>query len=268
MPDFDDAGNEVFWSGEKARSRSTSSEPLPRISDIRAQLQRDQQSSDKVKVEAANLKLAALNATTDAERHKSIRRLPVTVTESAATDGRAGVVKSFFARGKERLRLFVPTDPRAVSESSADHLSRPMEESAALEEECFEGEPGPCSTSEEMEDLAITVAYTQAEIAYQTAVFEGAYQGGGEEEVALSGPSACNEQPSCAEHAARATLALGGAIAAAAGAVDKIQAAAAAGKTLAAAARVNVGASMLVAGFATGWFVGSYVDCLALMYGD
>ncbi|MEX2660409.1 MAG: hypothetical protein WD227_00715 [Vicinamibacterales bacterium] len=66
--------------------------------------------------------LEVLTAKTSAERHAAIRRLPVTIVRSVATDGRQGVIKSFLADGRVRVQLFVPSTPLPADRSETLEL--------------------------------------------------------------------------------------------------------------------------------------------------
>jgi hypothetical protein len=58
------------------------------------------------------LKILDIVTTKDrAERHRRVQQLGVTITENPANDGRRGIVKTFFAGGTARARVFVPAKP-------------------------------------------------------------------------------------------------------------------------------------------------------------
>lgn len=126
-------------------------------------------------------------AKTPAERHARIQKLPVTITTAPATDGRDGVVKSFAAGGKIRLRLFVANIGHAPEESTA-HRAGP-----AVGDECYDGAEEPCATPEEMDDMAAALADAQAEGESDEANYESEYN----DYMSWCGqtPDGCNDAP-------------------------------------------------------------------------
>jgi hypothetical protein len=72
---------------------------------------------DRARVARAEHLLTILDIVTTkdrAERHRRIQQLGVTITETAATDGRKGTIKTFIAGGAPRARLFVPAKAAAL----------------------------------------------------------------------------------------------------------------------------------------------------------
>lgn len=221
------------------------------------------------------VRLELLAAKTHSERRSLIRRLPVEVVTSAAADGRAGVTKSYLVGGKVRLQTYVPAASHGVSSGpSGDAL--PSDDSAR--EECWEGEEEPCATEEEMDEAGILIAWAVEDAAYQHAQVEAlnaeyaAYCSQNPwaceapaDEVSSSGPSACSEFAGCGDHAYKATVAAVAFVGSSALAVDDYLSVRAAGKKWSVLRWVGRTASVVAATAAAGYFIGSYIDCRALM---
>lgn len=216
------------------------------------------------------------SATSAAERSRLIKRFPVKITTSPSTDGRAGTVKSFAADGKTRVRVFVPTVSTHAFAATPqdDQPSGPAINVSDGQEECYGGQPGPCATPEQMDELVATIAQAQSDVdAYQVELDvnyaeyaahcdQSPWDCGdlsGDSQTALSGPSAC-AAASCwgwagAAVALVATTATG-LITAAASVLPAIGAAALAS---------NVATDIAVATIATsamaGAAVGTFVSC-------
>jgi hypothetical protein len=65
------------------------------------------------------------SATTAAERHAAIRRLPVRVIKSTPSDAKPGTLMSFVARGKTRIQLFVPAERAHAAEGAPEESDQP-----------------------------------------------------------------------------------------------------------------------------------------------
>ena len=139
---------------------------------IRQQLLTTQNGADsRITTKAARLLLwlDIASARSDSERHDLIRRLPVSITESAPTDGRLGTVKEFVAGGKVRVSLFTPATfpPVSVAPALSERVSGPSPAEVAAGRECYyEGQPADCATEEEIEDAAIAAA----DLSYQVEI--------------------------------------------------------------------------------------------------
>lgn len=270
---------------------STAELPGP-IDQLRQELQERQKSANPKAAGVATRLLRWLDiagAKTASERHEKIRKLPVTITTSPATDGRDGIVKNYVANGKTRMRRFIPSvAPHTSSTSEEDErLSGPTAEiterwtSEAQEgETCYDNEPGPCATEEEMEDYDVLLAQTQYELESYESEYNGDYNDYSsfcnsnpsnpacqepDTELLESGPSAC-EFRGCWGHAAEATgwlvfgfVNLGFRVAARA-------AAASVSVRLAAAAVSASTAALIGSAFMVGWYIGSFIDCMFFMY--
>jgi hypothetical protein len=144
-----------------------------------------------------------LAAKTPAERHAAIRRLPVIITESVPTDGRGGVVKRYVAGGKARLEMFVPIAlPAPEEEVEEQLLGGPRVTEGPSRDDCYyEGEPSPCVTQQDIDDLGVVIADAEVEIEslqddYDTSVAEyeeycdqNPWDCEGEEQPIASGPA-------------------------------------------------------------------------------
>lgn len=152
--------------------------------------------------------LDIMDARTPEEQHDRIRRLPVEIVTSAPEDGRAGVVKSFIARGKTRFRVFFPATPKRASLEDMRTNDRPGP-SALQEEFCDDGEPGPCATEQDMEDAFIAAAEGDAEAASLQLEHDNIdhfcsdhpwicdASGASDAETPVFGPRACEPRANC-----------------------------------------------------------------------
>ena len=271
-------------------------------------------------------RLEIATAKTPSERHKLIRQLPVSIVRSAATDGRAGIMKNFVARGKTRLSWFTPVGAAANGTSEPVEQEQPSGPAASTgrwksggsgecywdpydsgpdqcqpnttgrwksgggsvcywdgNDEgpdqctpslasgmCWDGEP-PCISEGEMEDLAITVADTLAELEAleddlnaEIANYEWFCSQNpsscAEHVLQPSGPSSVSDIANCWSKAGVATVAVAGAIAGTIlthGAVN----APPVGYTLSAVGAAAAYTSVFAAGFFAGYYVGSAIDC-------
>lgn len=218
------------------------------------------------------------SARSPSERHDKIRKLPVTITTTPARDGRDGLVKGYVAGGKLRMQWFVPS---AALSPSPESIEGGPSSGPAIREDCYENEPEPCATEQEMEDYDIVLAQTQYELElaesensaaqseYVSFCNSNPWHEACQQEpgtaLAASGPSACGVVESCWYHALYATqwvgmglVNLGLRLAARAGA-------AAMGVRLAAAAVSASTAALVGCAFMAGWYVGSLIDCLVFM---
>lgn len=223
------------------------------------------------------------SAKTAVERREKIRQLPVTVVTSASTDGRDGIVRSFVSGGKTRVKVFVPAVAAPAIEGAAgERPSGP----AVWQEECYNGEPGPCATDQEMDDFAWVLAQSASEKDYQQGEYDAAYadyesycnqnpwssgcQSLEADQLAPSGPSACDAMFGCWGHAAAATGSLYTWGWAQAQYGWELRLAAGQGTRLAAGTVAGYTGTLVVAAFSSGWFVGSFIDCqfIAKMYSE
>ncbi len=107
-----------------------------------------------------------------AVRHELIRRLPVTISETAAAGERAGTYRDYSVGGKVRVRVFLPESVPTVTADrdleQPDDMSpfeQPDGESPAeyAREDCFYEDDdgpfsGPCVTQQDIDDAAIVEA--------------------------------------------------------------------------------------------------------------
>lgn len=245
------------------------------ISQLRQELQARKMSANPKTAERATRLLRWLDiagANTAAERHEKIRNLPVTITTSPATDGRNGVVRNYIAGGKIRMRRFIPS----LEQLGSEERNEPEQPSGpAAREECYDNEPEPCATQQEMEDYDIVLAETQYELEWYESENNAAYeeysnfcsshpeyegcQDPNADQI-ISGPSA-RAFAGCWTQAGYATqwvgvglVNLGFRYAARAGA-------AAMGTTLSAATVAASTAALVGSAFMAGYYVGSFIDC-------
>lgn len=247
--------------GRRVSSKSGFEELLPGLDmkKVRAELETDRVAGGTKASRASRLLmwLDIAEARTPTERHEMIRRLPVTVVESAATDGRVGTVKKYVMKGKTRLALFVPANP----DLGRDALSGP---SAGTRDDCYDG-PEPCVTWSDMDDLVIEVVAGQDEVNYQDAELSsycGMYpedcHSPGQDQI--GGPSSFVPGP-CSEKAWDALVQLGQS-AFAIGAVGvEVYGGITAGLTLTTAGWFVVIGVPATAAFAAGYYVGKWMAC-------
>ena len=110
---------------------------------------------------------------TGEERHRLIRQLPVTITATnAVADGRLGSYREYVAKGKVRVRVFVPDAGLATPPLSAARASEQPDGSVPADsnptDDCYwEDEDGswegPCVTQQEVDDALILDADLAAE---------------------------------------------------------------------------------------------------------
>lgn len=132
---------------------------VPDLKTLRRQMKELRQSPDADIAAAAEHQLDMLDiaeAKTKGERHAKIAKLGVIITKSAATDGRSGQLVSFSARGKVRIRVYVPP-PAAIPDDE------PVVRGPSVQEQCYDGPP-PCVTEAEMYDLLSVIAQQQANV--------------------------------------------------------------------------------------------------------
>lgn len=136
---------------------------------------------------------------------------------------------------------------------------------------CYDGEP-PCATEQEMEDLAILVADTRADIEAMEADFN--YETSLAQEWCNNHPGACSEPsgPSalnfgnCVTQAAQATVQLASSFGAVVFMEDTLSKGWAAGLRLSLLGKAAVVATALAASFSVGYFVGTAIVCYYEFY--
>jgi hypothetical protein len=181
---------------------------LPALREFAASLASDKDPRMARRGNAMSLWLDIASAQTHQERHARIRQLPVTVrTSQASEDGR--VVKEFVMEGKTRLQVSFAVAP------SHSALSGP-----SISDDCYGGEPEPCSTQEDMDDLFVLLADSnnelssgQADLDQEWAEYDDYCSNnpwdcdGNHLEVMPSGPSAaeCDASGGCVGDAVAAT---------------------------------------------------------------
>jgi len=257
--------------------------------------------------------LDILVAKTASERHERVRRLRVTIVTSAPADGRNGVLKSYIVSGKTRIRRFVPAAhaPVLATSGTLDEERRPgpaaditgrwkldgqggcywdanddgpdqcQPPEGGGGETCYDNEPAPCATDQELEDYDIVNAEVQAQLDAEQAEYDSAYadyssfcdsnpsnEGCQQPDTlpAASGPSAYDCTTGCWAHAAGATGWLAVGAANLAFRVWARNAAAAAGLRLSAAAVSASTVALVGSAFMVGWYIGSFIDCMLFMY--
>jgi hypothetical protein len=212
-----------------------------------------------------------LTARTRSDRHESVRKLPVTVVRSSLPGGVDTMIR-FVVNGKTRIEWIASKKPAA--DQTAGHLSGPSDESMT-QEECYDG-PGPCISAEEMDDLGIALADTQAYVESVQAEYGIEYDsyvaycnenpwacGQAPLPFEIAGPSAAGPgfRVNCWAQAAVATVGVASAIASVVILHGTVQTAVAAGFTLTVAGSVAVYTAAFSAGFFAGYYAGTAVAC-------
>lgn len=237
------------------------------IQRFREKLLSDQANADPTVVQRARRALMWLRlatATTAADRHDLIRQLPVTITVSAPTDGRAGFVENFVVRGKTRFRLFIPN---AGTHSTVERSSGP----SVLDQDpvCYDDyqQESPCATEQDLEDAAMAAAELDAQIAEAQAEIDALGPEEGEQDGTTLNHGPCTA-PSCAEQAGNAAMALLAGAATVVTTEASIVGAAVGGVVVASGATVaGWMLSVFAAGFAVGYTAGAYIACRQLLSG-
>ena len=136
----------------------------------------------------------------------------------------------------------------------------------AAQDDCYDG-PAPCATQEEMDDLGITIAQAQDDVAAAQADYDEACSdnpqacSGADDMRGPSGPSD-DSRPICYQEAAYATVAVVTGAASFAQAYLTYTGAVVSGLALTTAGWVVMIGSVAGIGFGMGFYVGAWVGCL------
>jgi hypothetical protein len=199
-----------------------------------------------------------LTARNAEERHRSVRKLPVTIVRSSSDEGR---VVDFVVGGERRIRWY--PDARPIRSTSDEPTSGP----SAIEE-CYDGEP-PCVTEQEMEDLLYATAdaeyWAGNEDAYMNDEYNAYVAFCDQNPWACEGLGGPSVEASCWWKATQGVVATAGAVANAAVIRGGVTAAAASGLKLTVLGSVAVYTAIGAGVFFAGVYVYEAVSCFYMV---